>query len=101
VPDQSLRRTAWRLMTLADALLTEDGKAGVAALLSGDDKAASQAYAGLFRKYALELDEQRTDSVILEALAALRPGDEDNAATPDTEGNPAKPADDNDPFGGK
>lgn len=101
VPDQSLRRTAWRLMTLADALLTEDGKAGVAALISGDDKAASQAYAELFRKYALELDEQRTDSVILEALAALRPGDEEDAATPDAEGTPAKPADDNDPFGGK
>jgi hypothetical protein len=101
VPDQSLRRTAWRLMTLADALLTEDGKAGVAALISGDDKAASQAYAELFRKYALELDEQRTDSVILEALAALRPGDEEDAATPDAEGTSAKPADDNDPFGGK
>jgi hypothetical protein len=103
VPDQSLRRTAWRLVTLADALLTEDGKAGVAALLSGDDKAKSQADAELFRKYGLELDEQRTDSVILEALASIRPGDEEDAATPagDVEGAPAKPADDNDPFGGK
>jgi hypothetical protein len=103
VPDQSLRRTAWRLVTLADALLTEDEKAGVAALLSGDDKAASQALAESFRKYGLELDEQRTDSVILEALAALRSGGEEEAATPagDAEGTPAKPADDNDPFGGK
>jgi len=103
VPDQSLRRTAWRLMTLADALLTEDGKAGVAALVSGNDKTASQADAELLRKYAVELDEQRTDSVILEALAVLRPGDEEDAATPagDAEGTPAKPADDNDPFGGK
>ena len=103
VPDQSLRRTAWRLVTLADALLTEDGKGGVATLLSGDDKAASQAYAELFRKYGLELDEKRTDRVILEALASLRPGDEEDAATPagDVEGAPAKPADDNDPFGGK
>jgi len=103
VPDQSLRRTAWRLVTLADALLTEDGKAGVAALLSGDDKAASQAYAELYRKYGLELDEKRTDDVILEALSALRPGDEEEAATAaeETEGAPAKPADDNDPFGSK
>lgn len=103
VPDQSLRRTAWRLVTLADAMLTEDGKAGVAALVSGDDKAASQAYAELFRKYALELDEKRTDDVILEALASIRPGDEEEAAAPagDVEGTPAKPADDNDPFGGK
>ena len=103
VPDQSLRRTAWRLMTLADAMLTEDGKAGVAALVSGDDKVKSQAYAELFRKYALELDEKRTDDVILEALAALRSGGEEEAATPagDAEGTPAKPADDNDPFGGK
>ena len=103
VPDQSLRRTAWRLVTLADAMLTEDGKAGVAALVSGDDKVAGQAYAELFRKYALELDEKRTDDVILEALAAIRPGDEEEAAAPagDAEGTPAKPADDNDPFGGK
>jgi hypothetical protein len=103
VPDQSLRRTAWRLVTLADAMLTEDGKAGVAALVSGDDKAASQAYAELFRKYALKLDEKRTDDVILEALAFIRSGGEEEAATPagDTEGTPAKPADDNDPFGGK
>ncbi|MEI8368659.1 MAG: hypothetical protein WCJ31_09505 [Planctomycetia bacterium] len=104
VPDQSLRRTAWRLVTLADAVLTEDGKGGVAALLSGDDKAASQAYAELYRKYGLELDEKRTDDVILEALSALRPGDEvEEAALPagETEGAPAKPADDNDPFGSK
>ena len=103
VPDQSLRRTAWRLMSLADALLTEDGKAGVAALVSGDDKVKSQADAELFRKYALELDEKRTDDVILEALAFIRPGGEEEAATPagDAEGTPAKPADDNDPFGGK
>ena len=103
VPDQSLRRTAWRLVTLADAMLTEDGKAGVAALVSGDDKAASQAYAELFRKYAVELDEKRTDDVILEALAFIRSGGEEEAATPagDAEGTPAKPADDNDPFGGK
>lgn len=103
VPDQSLRRTAWRLVTLADAMLTEDGKSGVAALVSGDDKVKSQAYAELFRKYALELDEKRTDDVILEALAFIRPGGEEEAATPagDAEGTPAKPADDNDPFGGK
>ena len=104
VPDQSLRRTAWRLVTLADAVLTEDGKGGVAALLSGDDKAASQAYAELYRKYGLELDEKRTDDIILEALSALRPGDEEEeAALPagETEGAPAKPVDDNDPFGSK
>jgi hypothetical protein len=90
-------------VTLADALLTEDDKSGVAALLSGDDKQASGEYAKLYRKYGLELDEKRTDDVILEALAALRPGDEEDAATPagDAEGTPAKPADDNDPFGGK
>ena len=104
VPDQSLRRTAWRLVTLADAVLTEDGKGGVAVLLSGDDKAASQAYAELYRKYGLELDEKRTDDIILEALSALRPGDEEEeAALPagETEGAPAKPVDDNDPFGSK
>ena len=103
VPDQSLRRTAWRLVTLADAVLTEDGKGGVAALLSGDDKAASQAYAELYRRYGLELDEKRTDDVILEALSALRPGDEEEAALPagDVEGALAKPVDDTDPFGSK
>jgi hypothetical protein len=41
--------------------------------------------------------------MILEALAAIRPGDEEETAAPagDAEGTPAKPADDNDPFGGK
>jgi hypothetical protein len=104
IPDQVLRRTAWRLVTLADALLTEDGKSGVAALLSGDDKEASGEYAKLYRQYGLELDEKRSDDVILEALASLRPGDENEAAAAaagELEGAPEKPADDNDPFGGK
>ena len=75
----------------------------MAALLSGDDKEASQAYAELYRKYGRELDEKRTDDVIIEALSAIRPGDEEETATPagEADGAPGKPADDNDPFGGK
>ena len=93
----------FRLRIASQVLSTVLLTAGVAALVSGDDKTASLDYAKLFRKYALELDEKRTDDVILEALAALRPGDEEDAATPagDADGAPAKPADDNDPFGGK
>ena len=106
VPDQALRRTAWRLNTLADSLLTEDGKAGVAALLSGNDKENSKAYAKLFREHAEKIDEARTDDSLLEAIAAIRPDD----SMPATEGElpvdgvPAAPkpaVDENDPFGGK
>lgn len=105
VPDQAFRRTAWRLMTLADALLTEDGKAGVAALLSGEDKENSKAYAEIYREEARKIDESRTDDALLMAIATIRP-DEDlpvDEAAP-AEGAPAAPkpaSDEADPFGGK
>lgn len=105
VPDQALRRTAWRLMTLADALLTEDGKAGVAALLSGDDKENSKAYAELFREQAKKIDEARTDDSLLEAIASIRPDADapvDGEAAADGVPAAPKPAvDENDPFSGK
>jgi len=104
VPDQILRRTAWRLVTLADAILTEDGKTGVATLLSGADKAGAEADAKLFREHGLAIDKTRTDNALIEALASLRPDVEAPAtAAVDDAGEPAteKPADDSDPFGGK
>lgn len=106
VPDQALRRTAWRLASLADALLTEDGKAGVATLLSGEDKDNTKLYADLYREQALKIDEARTDDSLLEAIAMVRPEEEAEAAP--VEGTatapqdaPAATAPDNDPFSGK
>ena len=82
VSDQACRRTAWRLVTLADGLLTEDEKAGLATLLSGEDRDNSKAYAVLLREQGLAIDEARTEASISEALALLRPGDESAAGAP-------------------
>jgi len=108
VPDQALRRTAWRLVTLGDAILTADGKAGVATLLSGEDKDNSKAYADLYREHGLAIDKARNDDALIDALSALRPDEEaplaaaGDASASDTDSDSGtKPADDTDPFSGK
>lgn len=106
VPEQALRRTAWRLVTLANAILTDDEKVGVATLLSGEDKDNSKAYAELYREHGLAIDKDRNDDALIKALAALRP-DEEAPVAAAAGGDPtapeagAKPADDSDPFSGK
>jgi len=77
----------------------------VAALLSGEDKENSKAYAEIYREQARKIDESRTDDALLMAIATIRP-DEDlpaDEAAP-VEGAPAAPkpaSDEADPFGGK
>lgn len=102
VSDQAMRRTAWRLAALADAIMDEEEKTGVAMLLSGEDRDNSKAYAALYRDQAAKIDEQRTDDSILAAVAMIRPDEEDEATAADaapaeTESSPPE----NDPFGGK
>jgi len=103
VPDQSLRRTAWRLAALADAILDEEGKTGVAALLSGENLENSKAYAELFRSQALDLDKARTDDALLAAVAMIRPEEEIPGTTAAPAAAPATTtaAPENDPFSGK
>ena len=101
VPDQALRRTAWRLAALADAILDEEGKTGVAALLSGEDQENSKAYADLYREQALAIDAARTDDALLAAVAMIRPEEELPVAADAPAVKPAATAPESDPFGGK
>jgi hypothetical protein len=95
-------------VTLGDAILTADGKAGVATLLSGEDKDNSKAYADLYREHGLAIDKARNDDALIDALSALRPDEEaplaaaGDASASDTDSDSGtKPADDTDPFSGK
>jgi hypothetical protein len=101
VPDQALRRTAWRLAALADAILDEEGKTGVASLLSGEDQENSKAYAELYREQALAIDAARTDDSLLAAVATIRPEEELPVAADAPAVKPAATAPESDPFGGK
>lgn len=101
VPDQALRRTAWRLAALADAILDEEGKTGVAALLAGEDQENSKAYADLYREQALAIDAARTDDALLAAVAMIRPEEELPVAADAPAVKPAATAPESDPFGGK
>lgn len=101
VPDQALRRTAWRLAALADAILDEEGKTGVAALLSGEDQENSKAYAELYREQALAIDAARTDDSLLAAVAMIRPEEELPVAADAPAVKPAATAPESDPFSGK
>lgn len=101
VSDQAMRRTAWRLAALADAIIDEEEKTGVALLLSGEDKDNSKAYAALYRDQAAKIDEQRTDDSILAAVAMIRPDEEEATATEEAPAETESAAPENDPFGGK
>lgn len=101
VSDQAMRRTAWRLAALADAIMDEEGKTGVATLLAGDDQTNSKAYAELYRDQAKKIDEKRTDDSILEAAAVIRQEDDGTATTEAAPVEEETPAPEADPFGGK
>lgn len=101
VPDQALRRTAWRLAALADAILDGEGKTGVASLLSGEDQENSKAYAELYREQALAIDAARTDDSLLAAVSMIRPEEELPVAADSPAVKPAATAPESDPFGGK
>ena len=107
IPREVCRRAAWRLATLADALLTVDGQKGLA-LLPGADAEEGRALAGKLRRAAMDLDASPDDVRIRQALEDLRPppppseGDEEEQADkkmaeeekPEAAAgeNPAKPA---------
>ena len=101
VSDQALRRTAWRLAALADAIMDKDEKTGVATLLSGEDKTNSTAYAELYRDQAAKLDEKRTDDSLLEAVAMIRQDEDVEVPATEEPVAPETTAPENDPFGGK
>jgi hypothetical protein len=92
------RRNAWRLATLADALLSADGTSGIG-LMAGADRQAAADLAAKLRQAATAIDATPDEQSIAAALATLtgRP----TPATPATD-QPGAPAADSpfaSPFG--
>jgi hypothetical protein len=99
-----VRRDAWRLMTLATAVATADGTAGLASLLADDAAARAKGIAQTLRESAISLDQSPDAAAMKQAFAAIErtgqaagsraPAATKPAATPATE-----PAAGSDPFG--
>jgi len=111
IPREVCRRAAWRLVTLADAVLSADGQKGIGVLFGGDSGEA-KALAGKLRRAAMDLDAYPDDVHVRQAVDDLRPppppseeeqedepaqkemteGDKPDAAAPAAEDAPAQPA---------
>jgi len=72
IPREVCRRAAWRLSTLADAILTEDSKRGLA-LLGGDVSPDMRALAQTLRRAAMDLDATPDEATLRQSLAELKP----------------------------
>lgn len=93
-----VRRDAWRLAQLADAIERDDGR-GLARLLDQGGQDAARFLAKSLRAAAQSLDEQRDFAAVKEALERFAaPGGDDTAPAAD---RPGAPADDGfpDPVG--
>jgi len=73
ISEQACRRAAWRLVTLADSLVTADEKAGLATLLPQNEIAAAKKLAATIRAEGVKIHEDRTEAAILDALDVLDP----------------------------
>lgn len=73
IPREVCRRAAWRLNTLADAILTEDRKRGLSALLPEADRPPAEKLAQRLRRAAIELDATPEDPVLRQILQELKP----------------------------
>lgn len=71
IPQEVCRRAAWRLSALADAILTEDSKRGIA-LLAGDIPPAASTLAQGLRRASNALDERPMEPILRRALADLK-----------------------------
>lgn len=100
IPVEVCRRAAWRLSSLANAIVTSDEKRGLRTLIT-DEKAADKAKAlsGILRTAAKTLDEQPNDTSLLNALADLKPTPPPAADGEATEGDPETAADADKPAG--
>jgi len=100
IPEQVIRRDAWRLATLADAILSPDGKRGVAAL-AGKDANAAASLATTLRENALSLDAAPSEDAIvaaIESLAAPQAAAPKTPAAPKPAAAPAQPEPAASPF---
>lgn len=71
IPREVCRRAAWRLGVLADAILSEDSKRGIA-LLAGDIPPAASTLAQGLRRAAGALDERPMEPILRRALTELK-----------------------------
>lgn len=91
IPREACRRAAWRLWVLAEAILTDDSKRGVA-LLGGEASPAAVDLAQSLRRAAMDLDATPEESMLRQALADLKPAApsaKTEEETPAAEGKPA------------
>jgi len=88
IPREVCRRAAWRLAVLADSILTDDSKRGIA-VLGGEAAPAAVELAQNLRRAAMELDATPEEITLRQALTGLKPPAPAAAAT---EGAPAAAA---------
>ena len=72
IPREVCRRAAWQLAMLADAILTDDSKRGIA-LLGGAAPPAAMELAQSLRRAAMDLDATPEESMMRQALMELKP----------------------------
>jgi hypothetical protein len=91
IPREACRRAAWRLWVLAEAILTDDSKRGVA-LLGGEASPAALDLAQSLRRAAMDLDATPEESMLRQALADLKPAAPAAKTEEETPADAANPA---------
>ena len=89
IPREICRRAAWRLAVLADAILTDDSKRGLA-VLGGEASPPAVELAQGLRRAAMDLDATPEENTLRQALTALKPA---QPAAPAAGDAPASPTD--------
>lgn len=94
IPREVCRRAAWRLITLSDAILTEDRKRGLSSLLPEAERPPVEKLAQRLRRAAMELDATPEDQVLRQILQELKPAPAAEAAAGEgkADDKPAEPA---------
>ncbi|MFM8804994.1 MAG: hypothetical protein ACKOK8_13960, partial [Planctomycetia bacterium] len=90
IPREVCRRAAWRLSVLADSILTDDSKRGLAVRAAeGDVRTGFQELAQKLRRAAMELDAVPEEATLRQALADIKPPTSEESAEekPDASGD--------------
>lgn len=94
IPREACRRAAWRLSVLADAVLSDDAKRGLARL-GGDASPTAVELSQSLRRAAMDLDATPDETVLRQSLLSLKPAapagpeSDPNAAATDQQAPPA------------
>ena len=90
IPREVCRRAAWRLATLADAVLSDDAKRGLA-MVAVEVPPESRDLAQKLRRAAMDLDATPDDPTLRQALAEFKPPEPAAAEDGEDETPAAKP----------